>query len=277
MKSPFRIALLANLPLWLLTSPAHANPRPLPFTYPNETLAKGNVELELYTDVNPLRVYKDPTDPTAGKLWEPAYILQNELEYGLSDHVELGFYQVWEANPLDGGGNGLTFDGLKWRVRTRFAEPGELPIDIGLYFELETMHDELAFEEKLNLQKRFGRAAWMANLWVEQEIERPLDSSNHGREVEFIINPTTGFTYEVTPTFHPGIEYWARGQLEPEGDPQDRKNNRVHHFLGPVLHFELGRLWWSGGLYFDLNTMKKPQPGDAYGPVWFRSVFGLDL
>src|SRR4051794_1482595 len=118
MKSPLRVALLAALPLWLLPSLAHANPRPLPFTYPNETLAKGNLELELYTDVNPLRVYRDPTDPTAGKLWEPGYILQNELEYGLSDHVELGFYQVFEANPADGGENSMTFDGLKWRVRT---------------------------------------------------------------------------------------------------------------------------------------------------------------
>jgi hypothetical protein len=277
MRFPIALRLLAPLPFLLVSGLANANPRPLPFTYPNETLPKGNLELELYTDVNPLRVYRDPVDPTAGKLWEPGYILQNEFEYGLTDHVELGFYQVFEANPADGGENGMSFDGLKWRVRTRLAEPGELPVDIGLYFELETMHDELSFEEKVNLQKRFGRAAWMANLWVEEEIERPLDSSNHGRELEFVINPTTGFTYELTPAFHPGIEYWARGQLETEGTPQERANARVHHFVGPAIHFELGRLWWSGGLYLNLNSTKIPQPGDAYGPVWFRSVLGLDL
>lgn len=260
------------------TGVASANPRPLPFTYPNETLPEGSLELELYTDVNPLRVNADPTDLSKGRLWEPSYVLQNEFEYGINDRWELGFYQVFEANPQDGGSNGFAFDGLKWRVRTRLAEPGELPLDIGLYFELETMHDELSFEEKVNLQRTFGSAKWMANLWVEQSLERPLDSKDHGSQWVFIVNPTTGLTFQATPTFHPGIEYWARGQLSPQGESdQDRANAKVHHFLGPVAHLNFGRLWWSGGLYLNLTSQKTPQPGDAYGPVWFRSVLGLDL
>src|SRR3981081_4044329 len=84
---------------------AFASPRPLPFSYPYETLAKGELELALYGDMTPLRVAADPADLTKGRLWEPAYRLQNEIEYGVSDRTELAFYQVFEAQPVDGGSN----------------------------------------------------------------------------------------------------------------------------------------------------------------------------
>src|SRR5258708_6701186 len=134
-----------------------ASPRPLPFTYPYETLDEGELEAELYGDMTPLRVLADQNNPTQGRLWEPAYGLQSEFEYGISDRVELGFYQVFEANPLDGGSNGMTFDGFKWRVRSRLAEAGQWPVDVGLYLELETLHDEDSLEEKVILAKRFER------------------------------------------------------------------------------------------------------------------------
>jgi hypothetical protein len=255
---------------------AHATPRALPFTYPYETLSEGELEVELYGDVTPVRVLAVPNSPTQGHLYEPAYTLQNEFEYGINDHWELGFYQVFEGAPQDGGTNSMTFDGFKWRVRTRLAEAGELPVDVGLYFELETMHDELSFEEKVNLAKRFGRFHWMANLWVEQSIGRPLDTDKTFR---FIVNPTMGLTYQVAPIFQPGIEYWARGTVgAPSSDtPVERVNDTIHHFVGPTVHLNFGKLWWSLGVYADLNNANVPQLGEIYGPVWVRTVLGLNL
>src|SRR5260370_20753757 len=156
---------------------ALASPRPLPFTYPYETLGEGELEVELYGDMTPLRVLANRGQSTGRHLWEPAYQLQSEFEYGVTDRVELGFYQVFEATPVDGGSNTMTFDGFKWRVRTRLAEAGEWPVDVALYLELETLHDEYSLEEKVILAKRFGRAHWMANLWVEESLARPLDRS----------------------------------------------------------------------------------------------------
>jgi hypothetical protein len=259
-------------------SSAGATPRALPFSYPNETLAEGERELEVITDVNPLRVPQDATDPTRGNLWEPEVILQTELEYGITDRFELGFYQVFKAEPAAGGDNALAFDGLKWRLRTRLAEPGQWPVDVGFYFELETMHDELSLEGKINLQKRAGRALILTNLWVEEEFERPYDTAAHGREAHFVINPTAGVAYEVTPAFQPGIEAWMRGQLVASGETdQDRANSRVHAFVGPTTHVNLSRLWWTAGLYFNANSLHRPEPGDAYGPFWIRTMLGLDF
>jgi hypothetical protein len=251
---------------------AIATPRSLPFTYPYETLSEGELEIELYGDVTPLRVFADASDPTGVRLWEPAYLLQSEIEYGVSDRVELGFYQVFEAQPTQsiGGTNAMTFDGFKWRVRTRLAEAGEWPIDVGLYLELETMHDEVALEEKVLLSKRLKRWHLMANLWVEESERRPLDGEGE-RSFHFIVNPTSGFVYQVTPVFQPGLEYWARGEFG-----TDDVNDRIFHFLGPTVHFNFGKLWWSLGVYADLGQLKPPQPGDIYGPVWVRTVLGLN-
>ena len=173
MKVIINTVVLAGL---LVTATAGATARVLPFSYPNETLPADTTEIEAITDVNPLRVPAATLDPAAGNLWEPELIIQTELEYGLTDRFELGFYQVFKSEPQPGGEGALQFDGLKWRLRTRLAEPGQWPVDIGLYFELETMHDELAFEAKVNLQRRFGNFKWMANLWAEEAITRPLDT-----------------------------------------------------------------------------------------------------
>ncbi len=257
------------------TGLAAASPRPLPFTYPYETLSEGELELELYADTTPLRVAAEPADATRGNLWEPAYALQSELEYGVTDRLELGFYQVFEATPAAGGSNSMTFDGLKWRVRERLAEAGEWPVDVALYLELETMHDEVSLEEKVILARRFGRLHWMANLWVEQSERRPYDD---GRSLHLVLNPTTGVEYQVTPTFHPGVEYWARGELGTVGDtPVDVINNRIHNFVGPTVHLNFGKLWWTLGVYAGLNNFGTPRPGESYGPIWGRSVLGLNL
>jgi hypothetical protein len=274
----------------LASGTATANPRPLPFTYPYETLADGAVEAELYTDMTPLRVQADPADASKGRLWEPYYKLQTELEFGLSDRWELGLYQVFEAAPQDGGSNAFSFDGMKARIRTRLAEAGELPVDIGLYLEVADLHDELELEEKLLLSRRFGHLRVMSNLWVEQELRRPFDGDAN-RELAFIINPTLGATYQVATRIQLGVEYWARGKVAGRSDPDTagmspaeaeaariaRRNDEIHHFVGPTFHVNLGRAWLSLGVYAHLNDSNKPQPGEAYGPVWMRTVVGLDL
>ncbi len=170
----------------------------------------------------------------------------------------------------------MGFDGFKWRVRSRLGEAGSWPVDIALYLELETLHDETSLEEKVILAKRYRRWHWMANLWVEQSELRAFDAGH--RSFHLVVNPTTGLTFQVAPWFQPGIEYWARGELGTVGDtPVDEINNRVHHFVGPTVHVDFGKLWWSAGIYVDLNDAGTPQPGEIYGPFWGRSVLGLNL
>ncbi|HEX9297320.1 MAG TPA: hypothetical protein VF881_15870 [Polyangiaceae bacterium] len=252
-----------------VASSARANPRPLPYTYPYETLSAEEMEIEQYVDITPVRI-EDPEAPATGRLWDQRYVLQTELEYGITDRLELGLYLVFGN---DAGGS-LAFDGVKQRLRLRLAEQGEWPIDVALYGELAEFHDEFEIEEKLILQKRFDRIRLMTNIWFEQELER------YEGELELIFHPTFGVTGEITPNWHLGAEYWAVGKFENEGTPGtvDHFNDSFHHYVGPAVSLQFGKFWWSTAAYLRLDGMSRTsEPGEKYGHLWVRTVLGLAL
>jgi hypothetical protein len=65
--------------------------------------------------------------------------------------------------------------------------------------------------------------------------------------------------------------------LAPTGEGQARTDLAVQHYVGPTVHLNFGKLWWSVGGYAHLNDVDKPAPGSVWGPIWFRSVLGLEL
>jgi hypothetical protein len=249
---------------------ARANPRPLPFSYPYETLSAETAELEQYVDLTPVRIV-DPEDASGnGRIWDQQYRLQTEFEYGITDRLELGLYLVL-AN--DAGGP-LAFDGIKQRLRYRLAEEGELPVDIGLYGEIAEFHDELEFEEKLILSKRFGKLRVMTNLWFEESLEHYED------ELEATFHPTAGVTGEVNPNLHLGVEYWGVGKFENEAPAGTAAhfNDSFHHFIGPAVSLQFGKLWWSTGAYYRLDeTKRRADAGDQFGHAWVRTVIAVAL
>src|SRR5262245_52459667 len=109
--NPFPFAIL--LAVMATAGTVSANPRPLPFTYPYETLGAEEAEIEQYIDTTPLKT-PDPDNP-GGQLWDQGYRLQTELEYGITDRLELGLYLVFANDP----GGPLAFDGTKQRLRFR--------------------------------------------------------------------------------------------------------------------------------------------------------------
>ena len=171
-------------------------------------------------------------------------------------------------------GGPIFFDGTKQRLRFRLAEQGELPVDVALYGEVSEFHDELELEEKVILSKRFDKVRVMANLWFEESFE------HYSGEAEVLFHPTLGVTGEITPVFHVGAEYWAAGKLENEGAPGsvDEFNDRFHHYVGPAVSLQFGKLWWSAAAYLRLDSMKRAvEIDDQYGHLWVRSVIGLSL
>ncbi len=256
-------------------STANANPHPLPFSYPYETLPAGKVEIEQYMDFVPVRVERERLDGTLEGVWGVRSVLTTELELGLTDNLEAGFYFQFRQ-----GASGTTpfmrFDGVKQRLRYRFAETGELPVDIGLYLEIAEFQNELEFEEKILLSKRLADVVVVANLWVEQEWYFQ-DSTT-----KYIYNPTVGVAYEITPRFHMGLEYWARGRFDDTSDDPvtagDDAPIKTHHYAGPTFLYQQGPMFFSLGVYARLDNFGDTAiVGDAYGKIWMRSILGLEL
>jgi hypothetical protein len=265
----FAAAVLALAPV-----PALANPKPLPFTYGYPTQPQGSLELEQYTDVVPTRVAREAPDGTRDAVTSLRYELQTELEYGLTDRLEFGFYFAFRQMP-SADAPFLQFRGVKQRLRLRLAERGAWPVDVGLYLEVAEFHDEIELEEKILLSRQFGRVTLAANLWVEQEWYFQTE------ETKFIYNPTVGGTFEITPSVLVGLEYWARGRFD---DPDtavaggEDPSIRTRHYLGPTVMLQRDGPWAALGVYARLDRSWSSIPtGDPYGAVWFRVLLGFDL
>src|SRR5947208_2997434 len=73
-----------------------------------------------------------------------------ELEYGLTDHWDLALYHVFAQEA-----GAFKFDSWRAETRYRFAEKGEWPVDLLLYFEVERPADfaePWEVEEKIILE-----------------------------------------------------------------------------------------------------------------------------
>lgn len=248
---------------------ASANPRPLPFTYTYETLPEGGREIEQYADLTPVRVY---TANAATPVWYTATQFQTEFEYGLTDRLELGLYVTlvptsssFSFTPSLPQGNGV-----KQRLRYRFADAGSGPVDLAVYAEVAENEREIELEGKLIVQRRVGPIRLAGNAWVEREFY-------YTGPGEWVINPTIGAVLEALPRLEVGIEYWMRAEYPDQAEPRVF-NRGPNHFLGPTLMVQFSDFWWSTGVYARINELHRTAAvGDAFGPVWIRMVVGLHL
>jgi hypothetical protein len=255
-----------------------ATPRPLPFTYTYDTLGQGESEVEQYIDLTPVKAI----DPQGKPVWYTASQFQMEFEHGITDRLELGLYAAFLPGAPEGYTDTATLTegtGFKERLRLRIAEEGEWPIDLALYGELVEYSTEFELEAKVILQKRFGKLRIAANAWAEREFYYAVNQQ------DWVLNPTVGATYQVTPSFHAGVEYWMRVEF-PDPAPNPRPFSLgPNQFVGPALMFSFGHLWWSTGIYARVNDVTRTaqptnanQPlSDNLGPIWARTVIGLEL
>jgi hypothetical protein len=252
---------------------AQANPRPLPFTYTTDTLGPGQVEIEQYVDLVALRAINPGT---AMPQWYLPSAFQTEIEIGLADRLELGLYLTFVPDPGEQLASKAIFPGagtgLKQRLRYILADAGAWPVDTGLYGELVENEREIELEAKLLLQRRFDRLRIAANLSGEYELY-------FSGQRELVLNPSLGATYELSPTFHLGLDSWLRGEYPQNPRPAARTFGLgPAAYVGPAAMVNFGKLWWALGVYARITDPSHDlQPGEPYGPVYVRSLIGYDL
>jgi hypothetical protein len=235
-------SLLAAL---LFAPAARADRRTLIRAYEYATQPEGNLELELWNDVDA---------PKTGGFDAAASTHRVELEYGLTDHWDVALYHVFEQTKAEG----FRFDSWRLETRYRLLEKNALPVDVLLYFELERPADfaeAWETEEKLILEKDFGRFALVGNLVLEQTLFHA--DQLHSYEVDF------GARYEVAPQLRLAGELWTI---------QETANGTTagSWYAGPSVSWASSRIWLQLGAGFGL--------GDATaGATFVRSVLGFNL
>jgi hypothetical protein len=241
------IGITAGLLLAAATR-SRADRRTMIRAYEYQTQPKGNLEFELWNTVHAPR----------SSFADSVLVQRAELEYGLTDHWDLALYHVFER-----GGPAADFVPYQltdWQLETRYrlAEKGEWPVDVLLYLEIERPVDfnkPFELEEKLILEKDFGRFALVANLVGVQHLGR----ADLGRtwEVDF------GARYEFMPQLRVAAEFWTSQEFV--GADVSR-----NYYLGPSISVATQKLWLQIGAGFGLD------PGQDQR-VQIRSVLGFNL
>jgi hypothetical protein len=244
MRMRIKVSLIATAAL-LCASPARADRRTLIRAYEYMTQPQGNLELEIWNDVEAPR--SGFTDATI--------VHRLELEYGITDHWDAALYHVFESAP----GAGTRFDSWRLESRYRFAEKGVWPIDTMVYLEVERPADfaeSFEGEAKLILEKSFGNFAVVGNLVYEQQLFSAGDF--HAFEIDL------GARYEVSPALRLGAEVWTTRDTT-HGATEKR------YFAGPSVSVATSRFWLQLGAGFGLEI------DDAPGGTFVRSVLGINL
>jgi hypothetical protein len=243
-----RITIALTAALLGAVREAHADRRTMIRAYEFQTQPKGNLELELWNDVEaPRSAFSDSV-----------VVTRVELEYGLTDRWDAALYHVF----AQGGPQAeqpQSFHLESWRLETRYrlAEKGEWPVDVMIYGEVERPADfnqPFETEEKLILEKDFGRFALVANLVAEQKLLH----AGEGHEWEI----DAGARYEFVPALRIGAEFWTI---------QETANGITEgsYFLGPSISWASSKLWLQLGAGFGV--------GDSAGATFVRSVLGINL
>lgn len=153
------------------------------------TAAQGEWEVELYHDIDFPESDNDDTYHSKHQV---------ELEYGLTNHLQLAYYEVYTWDRT----KDWERDAFKIEAKLRLAEAGQWPVDVALYTEYknpdghrDVRSDEL--ENKLILSKDVGPWNVVANFVFEKEL-----NSGEPWEYEY----TAGISYAVTPRTRLGLE-----------------------------------------------------------------------
>lgn len=180
------------------------------------TAKQGEFEVELWNDVIFPEADNDDTYKTKHQL---------ELEYGITDHFQLAYYEVstWDR------AKDWERDQFKIEAKLRLAEAGQWPVDVAFYTEYKNPDGSRdarsdAIENKLILSKDFGPWNVVGNAMVERKI-------NEHDDWEFAY--TTGVSYALTARTRLGLEW-----KETLGDSDEfglrRKDHKV--FVAPGIY-----------------------------------------
>jgi hypothetical protein len=194
--------------------------------YPYKTAAQGEVELENFTTYTRRGTQDTPVpDNNQG-------LVRNSMEvtYGVTDKTEVAGYVDYSRARGQGDWD---LKGSRAHVRTRFAEKGELPVDLGLYAEVEFPRkddNDAEFELRGIIEKDLGK--W--TLDINPVFEKVLKGveKNEGWELQY----AASVIYRLDEHWHPRLDFF--GDFGTLRDFEGRDEQK--HLISPAVDIMFG-------------------------------------
>ena len=242
---------LAPISLLAITVSASAGERHFANVYETTTAPKAGLEFENWVTWEARRGRGDDTN-----LWK----FRHEIEYGITDRLQLGVYLAnWNLSSDTGHKNRTAYESASAELIYRLTDPTADPLGSALYLEVEGGHDIFALEGKLLLQKNIGPwvVAWNGVLEAEWE--------GHGlNERVGTLEQTFGVSYQVHPRFSVGAELVHEVSFEnwSESGPNIL-------FAGPNVSWRFGRGYITAATLFQCTSVAD-EPD-----IQTRVIFGI--
>ena len=220
-----------------LAAPAHADRRSFTHTYEYTTMSEGETEMEVYSTQQ-----RQEWDDVSAKHFE----LKLEFEHGITDRWDISLYHVFQQTQgvlADGSDSeALHLEELQLRTRYRFAERGELPVDMLLYVEGVRKFSESVYEAEVKgvFARDFGNLTAVVNLIGEVEFGPDVD------EPEVELGWAAGLSYEVVPEWKLGVESWgAKALEEEEATAGGEEEGELEATVGPAVSWAPSSRFWA--------------------------------
>ena len=211
---------------------AEAHMRDYLINQPYYTTEQGEFEVEVWNEIDLPEADNDGTYTSKHQV---------ELEYGLTDHLHVAYYEVYTWDRA----KDWERDEFKIEAKLRLAEAGQWPVDVALYTEYknpdgprEVHSDEL--ENKVILSKDLGPWNVVGNCIFEKKLNTHSDW-----EFEY----TAGASYALTPRTRVGLEL-----KETLGDADEFGVRRKDH-----------QLYLVPGIYATVTPHLRLLAGPAFG------------
>jgi hypothetical protein len=194
--------------------------------YPYKTAAQGEVELENFTTYNRRGTQDAPAPDNNKGLTRSSF----EASYGVTEKTEVAGYVDYSRARGQGDWD---LKASRVHARTRFAEKGELPVDLGLYAEVEfPRRDDNDAELELRgiIEKDLGQ--W--TLDVNPIFEKVLKGveKNEGWELQY----AASIIYRLDEHWHPRLDFF--GDFGTLRDFEGRDEQK--HLISPAVDIMFG-------------------------------------
>jgi len=204
-----------------------AGARRFTYVYEATTAAPGSVELE-----NWVTWKSSPAEERDFNSLD----FRHEIEFGLTDHLQMGVYLADWGYREDPGANehGFAYQSSAVELIYNLTNPTTDLLGLALYGEVRGGPEDLELESKVILQKNIGRVVVAYNGTLEATWE-----GDHLEERGGELSQSLGVSYEISPAFLLGAELLHEVDLPDWSQAEDSVV-----YGGPNISYRRGN-WWA--------------------------------
>lgn len=194
--------------------------------YPYRTASQGETELEMFSTYTRRGTQEEPPPENNRGLVRQSF----EIAHGVTDKTEIAGYVDYARAR---GSNEWDFKASRARVRTRFAEKGQYPVDLGLYAEAEFPHEDdndVEFEPRGIIEKDIDQWTFDINPILEKVLKGAEE------EESWELQYAAAAIYRLNEHWHPRLDFF--GDFGPARHFEDRNDQK--HLISPAVDVMFG-------------------------------------